>query len=159
MLYLDDIKPGDRYHGGGAVTVTEQDIFAFAKLYDPQPFHLDPEAAKGTLFAGLAASGWHTAAMAMRMLVDGEHKFAGGFVGMGIEQLQWPRPVRPGDRLRVETEVLEVRPSLKRPDQGVVRVRLIALNQNDEEVLRWLGNLLVPRRPASHHRAADSGSD
>lgn len=145
MLYLDDIKPGDRF-SGGSVTVTEQDIIAFATQFDPQPFHLDPEAAKDTLFAGLAASGWHTAALTMRMIVDGPHRFAGGYIGMGVDSLQWPRAVRPGDTLRVESEVLEVRPSLKRPDQGVVRVRAVTLNQNDEEVLRWIGNLLVQRR-------------
>ncbi|HYG90297.1 MAG TPA: MaoC family dehydratase [Azospirillum sp.] len=156
MLYLDDLKPGDRY-AGGSMTVTEQDIYAFAGQFDPQPFHLDPEAAKQTLFAGLSASGWHTAAMTMRMIVDGEVKLAGGYIGMGVEQLQWPRPVRPGDRLRVESEVLEVRPSLKRPDQGVVRMRVVTLNQNDEEVLRWVGNLLVPRRTSAEvdRRAAE----
>ena len=145
MLYLDDLKPGDRFPGG-SVTVTEQDIFAFAGQFDPQPFHLDPEAAKDTLFGGLAASGWHTAALTMRMIVDGPHKLAGGTIGMGVDGLQWPRAVRPGDTLRAESEVLEVRPSLTRPNQGVVRMRVVTVNQNGEEVLRWVANLLVQRR-------------
>lgn len=145
MLYLDDLKPGDRY-AGGSLTVTEQDIYAFAGQFDPQPFHLDPDAAKDTVFAGLAASGWHTAALTMRMIVDSPHKLAGGFIGMGVEALQWPRPVRPGDTLSAESEVLEVRPSLKRPDQGVVRMRVTTRNQNGEDVLRWTANLLVQRR-------------
>lgn len=156
MLYLDDLKPGDRFAGGSA-TVTEQDIYAFAGQFDPQPFHLDPEAAKDTLFAGLSASGWHTAALTMRMIVDGPHTLAGGYIGMGVDSLQWPRAVRPGDRLRVESEVVEVRPSQKRPDQGVVRMRVVTLNQNGEEVLRWIGNLLVPRRAGAEvdRRAAE----
>ncbi|PWC42353.1 MaoC family dehydratase [Azospirillum sp. TSO22-1] len=145
MLYLDDLKPGDR-HTGTSVTVSEEDIFAFARQFDPQPFHLDPEAAKGTVFRGLAASGWHTAALTMRMIVDGPHTFAGGFIGMGVESLAWPRPVRAGDTLTAESEVLEVRPSTKRPDQGVVRVRVVTRNQNGEDVLHWTANLLVQRR-------------
>ncbi|WP_448187314.1 MaoC family dehydratase [Azospirillum sp. sgz301742] len=156
MLYLDDLKPGDRFPGG-STTVSEQDILAFAGQFDPQPFHLDPEAAKDTLFAGLASSGWHTAALTMRMIVDSPHKLAGGTIGMGVESLQWPRPVRPGDRLSVESEVLEVRPSLKRPDQGVVRMRVVTVNQNGEEVLRWVANLLVQRRTGAEadQRAAE----
>ncbi len=156
MLYLEDLKPGDRFVGG-TVTVTEQDIYAFAGQFDPQPFHLDPEAAKGTLFAGLAASGWHTAALTMRMLVDSPQKLAGGYIGMGVDGMQWPRPVRPGDTLRAESEVLEVRPSAKRPDQGVARVRVVTVNQNGEEVLRWVGNLLVKRRAGAetNRRAAE----
>lgn len=145
MLHLDDLKPGDRF-AGGTVTVTEQDIYAFAGQFDPQPFHLDPEAARDTVFAGLSASGWHTAAMTMRMIVDGPHKLAGGYIGMGVESLQWPRPVRPGDTLRVESEVLEVRHSQKRPEQGVVRMQVVTVNQNGEDVLRWTANLLVSRR-------------
>ena len=156
MLYLEDLKPGDRFVGG-TVTVTEQDIYAFAGQFDPQPFHLDPEAAKGTLFAGLAASGWHTAALTMRMLVDSPQKLAGGYIGMGVDGMQWPRPVRPGDTLRAESEVLEVRPSAKRPDQGVARVRVVTVNQNGEEVLRWVGNPLVKRRAGAetNRRAAE----
>ncbi len=155
MLYLEDLKPGDRFVGG-TVTVTEQDIYAFAGQFDPQPFHLDPEAAKDTLFAGLSASGWHTAALTMRMLVDSPQKLAGGYIGMGVDGMQWPRPVRPGDTLRAESEVLEVRPSVKRPEQGVARVRVVTVNQNGEEVLRWVGNLLVMRRTGveTNQRAA-----
>jgi acyl dehydratase len=152
MLYLDDLKPGDRF-AGGTVTVTEQDIYAFAGQFDPQPFHLDPEAAKDTVFAGLSASGWHTAAMTMRMIVDGPQTLAGGYVGMGVESLQWPRPVRPGDTLRVVSEVLDVRRSQKRPEQGVVRMQVVTVNQNGEDVLRWTANLLVPCRTAAESAA------
>ena len=148
MLYLDDLKPGDRF-AGGSVTVTEQDIYGFAGRFDPQPFHLDAQAAKDTLFAGLAASGWHTAALTMRMIVDGPHKLAGGYIGMGVDELRWPRAVRPGDTLTVESEVLEVRPSATRQDQGVARIRAVTRNQKGEEVLRWTANLLVQRRASA----------
>lgn len=126
-----------------------QRIKSFAAEFDPQPFHLDEGSARGTFFKGLAASGWHTAAMTMRLLVEGGLKPAGGIIGAGFDELRWPRPVRPGDLLRVESEVLEVRPSKSRPDQGFIRVRATTLNQNDEPVQVFVGNLLVPRRPGS----------
>ncbi|MDQ2101792.1 MaoC family dehydratase [Azospirillum isscasi] len=146
MRYLDDLTPGDRFTGG-PVTVTEEDIVAFARQFDPQPFHLDPEAAKATLFGGLAASGWHTAGLTMRMIVTGDGALAGGFVGMGVEEIRWPRATRPGDVLRIESEILEVRASAKRPDQGVARVRTTTFNQKDEMVQQMTANLLVLRRP------------
>ena len=99
------------------------------------------------MFRGLAASGWHTAAVTMRLLVDSELKPAGGIIGIGFDEFRWPRPVRPGDELRVESEVLEVRPSNSRPDQGLVKVRTTTLNQNDEPVQIQVANLLVPRQP------------
>ena len=107
---------------------------------------MDDEAARDTVFRGLAASGWHTAAMTMRLLVDGEFKPAGGIIGVGFDELSWPRPVRPGDELQTRSEVLEVRPSKSRPDRGLIRVRTTTLNQNDEIVQVYTGNLLVPRR-------------
>ena len=148
MRYLDDLKPGDRF-SGGPVTVTEAEIIDFASRYDPQPFHLDPEAAKETVFGGLAASGWHTAGLTMRMIVTGEGKLAGGFVGMGVEEVSWPKATRPGDSLRIESEILEVRPSAKRPDRGIARVRTTTFNQHDEVVQVMTANLLVARRVAA----------
>ncbi len=144
--YLEDLAPGQRF-GSGRLTVTEADIIAFATTFDPQPFHLDEAAARGTIFRGLAASGWHTAALTMRLLVDSEFRPAGGIIGAGMDELRWPRPVRPGDTLRVEVEVLETRPSRSRPDQGLVKTRTTTLNQRDEPVQVLVANLLVPRRP------------
>ncbi|KAA0683615.1 MaoC family dehydratase [Roseomonas genomospecies 6] len=148
MRYLDDLTPGDRFTGG-PVTVTEEDVVAFARQFDPQPFHLDPEAAKDSLFGGLAASGWHTAGLTMRMIVTGDGALAGGFVGMGVEDIRWPKPTRPGDTLRIESEILEVRASAKRPGSGIARVRTTTFNQNGETVQQMTANLLVPRRPGA----------
>lgn len=107
--------------------VEKEDIKAFAAKFDPQPFHLDEAAAHETIFGGLAASGWHTAAMTMRLLVDSEIKPAGGIVGAGFDEFRWPRPVRPGDELRLESEVLDARPSQSRPRQGLIKVRTTTL--------------------------------
>ena len=122
-------------------------IKSFAAEFDPQPFHLDENAAKGSIFRGLAASGWHTAAMTMKLLVASELQPAGGIVGAGFDEFKWPTPVRPGDELRVETEVLEVRPSKTRPDIGVVKIRTTTYNQKNEAVQVNVGNLMVPRKP------------
>jgi acyl dehydratase len=146
--YLDDFAVGQTF-GSGRMRIDEDRIKSFAAEFDPQPFHLDPEAARKSLFGGLAASGWHTAALTMRLLVESEIKPAGGIVGAGFDELRWPRPVRPGDELRVESEVLEVRPSKSRPGQGIIKVRTTTLNQNGEAVQIFVGNLVVPRRPAS----------
>ena len=146
-LYLEDFAAGQTY-GSGRLRVDEEKIKAFAAEFDPQPFHLDDAAARDSIFRGLAASGWHTAALTMRLLVESELKPAGGIVGAGFDEFRWPRPVRPGDELRVESEVLEVRPSKSRPDQGLIKVRTTTLNQNGEAVQISIGNLLVPRRPA-----------
>lgn len=118
---------------------------SFAAEFDPQPFHLDEQAARGSLFGGLAASGWHTAAVTMRLLVESELKPAGGIIGAGFDEFRWPGPVRPGNELRVECEILEVRPSKSRPDQGMVKFRTTTLNQHDEVVQMTVGNLVVPR--------------
>ena len=118
----------------------------FAAEFDPQPFHLDEEAARDTIFKGLVASGWYTAAVTMRLLVESDLKPAGGIVGAGADELRWPRPVQPGDELRIESEVLEMRPSRSRPDQGLIKVRTTTLNQNDEAVQIVVANLVVPRR-------------
>jgi acyl dehydratase len=145
VRFLEDFAVGQVFKSGRK-RVEKAEIFAFAKEYDPQPYHLDEEAAKKSPFAGLAASGWHTAAITMRLLVDGEFKPAGGILGVGFDELSWPRAVRPGDELHVLSEVLEVRPSKSRPDRGMIRVRNTTLNQNNEPVQIFTGNLLVPRR-------------
>jgi acyl dehydratase len=145
--YLDDFAVGQTF-GSGTLRVDADRIKAFAAEFDPQPFHLDEVAAKDTAFGGLAASGWHTAALTMRLLVESEFRPAGGILGAGFDEFRWPRPVRPGDELRVESEILEVRPSKSRPDHGLVKVRTTTFNQRDEPVQILVANLLVPRRPA-----------
>jgi acyl dehydratase len=145
--FLEDFAPGQKYQSNGRVTIDADSIKAFAKQYDPQPYHLDESAARDSIFKGLAASGWHTAALTMRLVVGGELQPAGGVLGAGMDELRWPKPVRPGDELRVESEVLEVRPSKSRPDQGLIKVRTTTLNQNGEPVQVFVGNLIVPKRP------------
>jgi acyl dehydratase len=145
--YLEDLHAGQRF-GSGEARIDEERIRSFAEEFDPQPFHLDDAAARNTLFGGLAASGWHTAALTMRLLVDGEFRPAGGIIGAGFDELRWPNPVRAGDTLRVECEVLEVRPSKSRPEQGIVKLRTTTLNQHDQPVQVSVGNLIVLRRPA-----------
>jgi acyl dehydratase len=144
--YLEDFAVGQTFRSG-RLQIDRERIKTFAVEFDPQPFHLDEEAARATIFGGLAASGWHTAAVTMQLLVESDLKPAGGIVGAGFDELRWPRPVRPGDELRVESEVLEVRPSRSRPEQGLIKVRTTTLNQNDEAVQVTVGNLVVPRRP------------
>ena len=143
--YLKDFTPGQIYRTGKK-RMDVADIKRFAREFDPQPFHLDEEAAKSSMFGGLAASGWHTAAMTMRMLVDSEFKAANGLIGAGFDELKWPRPVRPGDELRVEMEVLEARASKSRPEMGFVKFRMTTLNQRDEPVQVGVCNLVVPTR-------------
>jgi acyl dehydratase len=144
--YLEDFAAGQIYRTS-RLPVDKGQILAFASQFDPQPHHLDEEAARKSVFKGLAASGWHTAAMTMRLLVESEFQPADGILGMGLEELSWPRPVRAGDELRVEGEVLEVRPSKVRTDRGVIRLRATTFNQHDQPVQIFTGNLLVPRRP------------
>ncbi|UHC15939.1 MaoC family dehydratase [Methylobacterium currus] len=145
-LYLEDLAPGQVY-GSGEITVTEADIVRFATHFDPQPFHLDANKATTTFFGGLAASGWHTAALTMRLLVDSDLRLAGGIIGAGMDELRWPKPLRPGDRIRLESEVIEVRPSRSRPSQGLAKVRTTTLDQHGEAVQVLVANLLVVRRP------------
>jgi len=147
MRYLEDFAAGQRYGGAARLTVESERIRSFAAEFDPQPFHLDEAAARASIFRGLAASGWHTAAMTMRLLVESDLKPAGGIVGAGFDEFRWPTPVRPGDVLRVESEVLEVRPSKSRPGVGLVKVRTTTYNQDGVAVQVNVGNLLVPRRP------------
>ena len=145
--YLEDFAVGQIY-GSGCIRVEEERIKAFATEFDPQSFHLDQDSARRSILGGLAASGWHTAAVTMRLLVGNDLKPAGGIIGAGLDELRWPLPVRPGDALRVEVEVLEVRPSKSRPHQGLLKVRATTKNQKDEVVQVFVGNLVVPRRCA-----------
>jgi acyl dehydratase len=125
----------------------EEHIKAFAAEFDPQPFHQDEAAAQASIFGGLAASGWHTAAIAMRLLVTGGLPFATGVIGLGGE-ISWPRPTRAGDTLRVESEIVEILPSRSKPNQGIVKVRSTTMNQNGEPVQVFLGKILVYKREA-----------
>jgi acyl dehydratase len=146
-IYFEDLTDGQSF-ATGTVTLTEAMIIEFAERYDPQPFHTDPVAAERTFFHGLAASGWHTAALTMRLLVAEGPPFAGGLIGAGIEELRWPRPTRPGDTLRLVSEITAMRPSESRPEQGWVKLRTTTFNQNDEKVQILVSNMIVPRRPA-----------
>ena len=146
--YLEDFTVGQTF-GSGRLKVDTEQIKAFAAEFDPQPFHLDENAARDTIFGGLAASGWHTAALTMRLLVESEIEPAGGIVGAGFDEFRWPRPVRPGDELHIESEVLEVRASRSRPNQGLIKVRTTTLNQMDEAVQVQIANLIVPRRQSA----------
>jgi acyl dehydratase len=144
--YLEDFAVGQRF-SSGRLLVEEERIVAFAADFDPQPFHLDEAAARQSFFGELTASGWYTAAVSMRLLTESGLNPAGGYIGAGAEGFRWPRPVRPSDELHVECEVVEVRPSTSRPDRGLIRVRMTTLNQDDEAVLTYIANLVVPRRP------------
>jgi len=146
VRYLEDFAVGQTFGGAERVRVDAARIKSFASEFDPQAFHLDDAAARASIFRGLAASGWHTAAMTMRLLVASDLQPAGGIVGAGFDEFRWPAPVRPGDELRVQSEVLEVRPSKSRPDLGIIKVRTTTLNQNGEAVQVTVGNLMVPRR-------------
>jgi acyl dehydratase len=143
-LYLEDLRVGQRFTSREHALDAAQ-IKAFAAQFDPQPFHLDEEAARGSLFAGLAASGWHTAAITMRLLVGGGAPIAGGVIGAGVE-IGWPRPTRAGDVLWVESEVLAVAPSRSRPERGTVTLRSETRNQRGEVVQVLTARLVVPRR-------------
>lgn len=146
LHYLDDLTAGMKF-SSGPLTITAADIKAFAAQFDPQPFHLDDDAANASFFQGLAASGWHTASLGMRMLVTGGPRLAGGYIGAGGE-LSWTQPVYAGDSLTMNGEIVEVKPSRSRPDRGIVTVRCETLNQKGEVVQKLLARLMVPRRPA-----------
>jgi acyl dehydratase len=125
--------------------VTADAVMEFARAFDPQIFHLDPKAAEQTLFGGLAASGWHTAAVSMRLFID-TMEVAGGIIGMGVEELKWPNAVRPGDDVRVEIEILEARRSKSRPGYGIIRIRNVTKNQRDEVVQSFMASAMLPMR-------------
>jgi acyl dehydratase len=143
--YFEDFAPGQKFVSG-RLTIDAAAIKSFAAEYDPQPFHLDEAAARGSVFGGLAASGWHTAALTMRLIVGSDFRPAGGILGFGGE-LAWLKPVRPGDELRIEAEILDTRLSQSRPGTGIVKVRVTTLNQHDEAVQTFTPTLLVPQRP------------
>jgi acyl dehydratase len=146
--YFEDFAVGQVFKPSGRVRVEKEDIIAFARKFDPQPFHLDKEAARHSIFGRLVASGWHTAAMTMSLIARADYRAAGGTVGLGFDSLRWPVPVVPGDELHIVSEVLEVRPSRSRPDRGLVKIRTQTFNQNGEVVQEVIGNAMVPRRPA-----------
>ena len=143
-LYLEDLRAGQRFKSGMHVIDAEQ-IVRFAREYDPQPFHLDEEAGKKTLFGGLVASGWHTAALAMRLTVEGELNLAGGMIGGGGD-LRWIKPVRPGDTLQVHSEILEVKASRSHPDRGSIMVRSEVRDQLGEVVQVFTAHMVALRR-------------
>jgi acyl dehydratase len=144
--YLEDLNVGDRF-GSDTIEVTEKNIIAFAREFDPQAFHLDNRAAEQSIFKGLSASGWHTAAMSMKLFITGELKLAGGSIGLGVDELRWPQAVRPGDVLRLETEILDVRTSKSKPDRGIIRIQNVTTNQRDEVVQTFMAFVMVSRRP------------
>src|SRR5215472_4257786 len=146
-LYLEDLRVGQRFTSG-TYLMDESRIKAFAAEFDPQPFHLDESAGRASVFGGLAASGWHTAAVAMRLLVTGGLPLANGSIGLG-GKIAWPRPTRPGDTLRVESEIQEILPSRSKPNQGVVIVRSSTLNQRGEPVYVFTAKVLVFKRPSA----------
>lgn len=149
MHYLEDIQVGQK-DAFGSYDVTREEIIAFASKYDAQPFHLDDDAAAETHFGRLAASGWHTCSMTMSMIVANMERQGNraGLGSPGVDELRWLKPVHPGDRLRVETEVVEVRPSRSRPDIGSVKTHIVVLNQDDAPVMKMTSIVLVKRRPA-----------
>ena len=147
LLYFDDLTLGERFVTG-THTVTEGDILRFAREFDPQPFHLDEDAARASMFKGLAGSGWHTAAITMRLIVESGPRFAAGVLGVGGE-IAWTLPMRPGDTLQVHGEVVELTPSRSRGDRGIATVRNETKNQRGEVVQTFVAKIIVPRRPAS----------
>ena len=145
--YFDDLKKGDRFKSE-PLNVTVKEVVEFAHKFDPQMFHLSRKKAERTIFKGLVASGWHTAAMTMRLFVQ-TLNFAEGAIGLGVDELRWPHEVRPGDVLIVETEIVDLRPSRSRPRFGIIRLRNITTNQRGEIVQTMLASALVPKRGRS----------
>jgi len=142
--YFEDLKVGARFKSS-AYKVTEEGIISFAREFDPQSFHLDPARAKQTMFEGLIASGWHTAAITMRLFVQ-TLNFAEGAIGLGVDELRWPNPVRPGDILQVETEIIDLRLSRSKPNHGIIRLRNVTSNQRGEIVQTMMASAMVPSR-------------
>lgn len=146
-LHMEDLQVGQRFTSASH-TIDEAQIKAFASQFDPQPFHTDPATAKGTFFKGLAASGWHTAAITMRLNVESGLPLAGGIIGAGGE-IGWPNPTRPGDTLHVESEVLEIIPSRSKPDRGIALIQSQTINQRGDVVQMLKAKLVVLRRAAN----------
>jgi acyl dehydratase len=146
LLYLEDLHVGQRF-ASETYRMEAEKMKAFAAEFDPQPFHTDEAEAESSIFQGLAATGWYTAAVAMRLLVDSGMRIANGLIGLGGE-ISWPRPTRAGDVLRLESEVMEIRESRSKPHQGIVTIRNTTLNQRDEPVQIFTARILVMKRPA-----------
>jgi acyl dehydratase len=144
--YFEDYTPGDVYEFG-TITVTEAEIIEFARQFDPQYFHVDPEKAVESRFGGIIASGWHTVGLAMRMFVDHFVSHVASLASPGVDEVRWPNPVRPGDTLRIRVAILEARPSRSKTDRGIVRAKTEAMNQKDELVLSMVGMSIIGRRP------------
>ncbi len=142
-MYYEDFYPGQIFNSERSYRVTAREIIEFGERYDPQPFHIDEAAGKNSFFSGLAASGWLTAAIVMRLRVE-SIKVAGGMIGAGVEEMRWTHPVRPEDRIRTQAEVLNVRRSSSRPEYGIIRSRTTVFNQRDEVVMRSVVNFLAP---------------
>ncbi|MBV8842633.1 MAG: MaoC family dehydratase [Bryobacterales bacterium] len=153
--YFEDYVPG-RVYEFGTISVTEQEIIEFAQKFDPQYFHVDPERAKSGRFGGIVASGWHTVSLTMRLYVDHYLSHVASLASPGVDEVRWPNPVRPGDTLRIRVEILESRPSRSKPDRGVVRARIEALNQRDELALSMIGISIIGRRPQSRGLGVES---
>ena len=147
MRYFEDFKPGDVIELGSR-TISKESILAFAREFDPQPFHTDEEAAKRSIYGGLLASGWHTGSLLMRILNDGLLKDTASLGSPGVDELRWLKPVRPGDVLSARMTVLESIPSRSKPDRGLIRSLMELRNQHDEIVLTVRGLSLLGRRPA-----------
>lgn len=146
-LFYEDLEIGKQYPCG-SVTVSREEMISFARVYDPQPFHLDEEAAGHSVFGELVASGWMTAALTMKLRVEGELQLQGGWIGLGIDKIVWPKPVKPGDVLTATTVVLEMRESKSKPEWGVIKLRTATTNQRGEVVCEVVSNQLVKRRVA-----------
>jgi acyl dehydratase len=145
FIYFEDLSAGQKFRAG-PVEMTQEEIIAFAKQYDPQDFHTDPEKAHDTVFGELVASGWHTAAVTMRMIIEASPKMKGGMVGRAVEKISWPRPVRPGDALSLEIEVLDLRTSAKSLERGMMRTKNTVTNHKGEVVMEMETVIFVPRR-------------
>jgi len=146
-MYFEDFYPGQKFNSLRSYRVTAKEIISFGEKYDPQPFHIDEAAGKNSFFSGLAASGWLTAAIVMRLRVESIN-VKGGMIGAGVEEIRWTHPVRPEDKLRTESEILDVRRSVNRPGFGVVRSRTTVFNQRDDIVMKSIVNWLAPLRNA-----------
>jgi len=144
--YFEDYTPGDVYEFG-TINVTEPEIIEFARRFDPQYFHVHPQKAVESRFGGIIASGWHTAGLAMRLYVDHFLSHVASLASPGVDEVRWPNPVRPGDILKVRVTILEARPSRSKPDRGIVRAKIEAINQKDELVLSMVGISIIGRRP------------
>lgn len=157
-LYFEDLRPGLRFNSERSYKVTAEEIKEFAERYDPQPFHLDEAAGESSFFKGLAASGWLTAAIVMRLRVESLH-IAGGIIGAGVEEMRWTQAVRPGDTLRTEAEIISARFSRSRPNFGVVKSRTTVFNQRNEVVMRTVVNFLAPLRHPRQKAAASASTE